>query len=54
MCSINHDLKAIFIHIPKTGEFYTHNILEKYYNFKTIYFFNRNINVFIYNYLQAM
>jgi len=38
MCSINHDLKAIFIHIPKTGEFYTHNILEKYYNFKTIYF----------------
>jgi hypothetical protein len=38
MCSINHDLKAIYLHIPKNGGLYIQNILEKYYNFKTIYF----------------
>ncbi len=38
MCSINHDLKAIYLHIPKNGGLYVQNILEKYYNFKTIYF----------------
>ena len=38
MCSINHDLKAIFIPIPKTGEFYMQKILEQFYNFKTIQF----------------
>ena len=38
MCSINHDLKAIFVHVPKNGGLYIQNILEKYYNFKTIYF----------------
>ncbi len=38
MCSINHDLKAIYVHIPKNGGLYIQNILEKYYNFKTIYY----------------
>ena len=35
MCSINHDLKAIFIHIPKTAGTYIANHLEEYYGFKT-------------------
>lgn len=38
MCSINHDLKAIFIHIPKNGGLYAQNVLENFYNFKTIFF----------------
>lgn len=33
MCSINHDLKAIFIHIPKTAGIYIRSTLEKYYCF---------------------
>jgi hypothetical protein len=33
MCSINHDLKAIFIHVPKTGGRYIEYILHKYYGF---------------------
>ena len=37
MCSINHELKAIYIHIPKNGGLYVQHILETYYNFKTIY-----------------
>ena len=31
MCSINHDKKAIFIHIPKTGGSYIAEILQKNY-----------------------
>jgi hypothetical protein len=38
MCSINHDLKAIFIHTPKCGGLYVEKILERFYNFKTYYF----------------
>jgi len=38
MCSINHDLKAIYIHIPKNGGLYAQSVLEKFYNFKTIFF----------------
>ncbi len=37
MCSINHDKKAIFIHINKTGGSYIAGTLEKYYNFETFY-----------------
>ena len=37
MCSINHDKKAIFIHIPKTGGSYVADILEKHYGFKKYY-----------------
>ena len=37
MCSINHNKKTIFIHIPKTGGSYISEILEKYYGFKTYY-----------------
>ena len=37
MCSINHNLKAIFIHIPKNGGSYISEILSKNYNFKNYY-----------------
>ncbi len=37
MCSINHNLKAIFIHIPKNGGSYIASILQKYYGFKNYY-----------------
>ena len=37
MCSINHNLKAIFIHIPKNGGSYIAEILSKYYGFKNYY-----------------
>ena len=33
MCSINHDLKAIFIHIPKNGGSFIENILLTHYGF---------------------
>ncbi len=37
MCSINHDKKAIFIHIPKNGGSYIADILSKNYGFKNYY-----------------
>ena len=37
MCSINHDKKAVFIHIPKTGGSYVAEILSKNYGFKSYY-----------------
>ena len=37
MCSINHDLKAIYLHIPKNGGLYIEHILNKYYGFKSYY-----------------
>ena len=37
MCSINHDKKSIFIHIPKSGGSYICDILRKYYGFKNYY-----------------
>ena len=37
MCSINHDLKAIFIHVHKTGGTYLSYMLHKYYGFKNYY-----------------
>ena len=36
MCSINHDLKAIFIHLPKCGGSFTTTMLKKYYDFEHI------------------
>jgi len=42
MCSVNHDLKAIYMHIPKVGGNTVKNILEKFYGFKTMYFINPN------------
>lgn len=36
MVFINHDLKAIYVPIPKTGSSYVRNILKKYYDFKYI------------------
>lgn len=33
MCSINHDKKAIFLHVGKTAGVYIRDNLEKYYNF---------------------
>lgn len=40
MCSINHEKKAVFIHIPKSAGTYIHKNLEKYYGFKH-YFIKR-------------
>jgi len=37
MCSINHEKKAIFIHIPKNGGSYISEILSKNYGFKNYY-----------------
>lgn len=37
MCSINHNKKAIYIHIPKNGGTYICDILSKYYGFKNYY-----------------
>ena len=37
MCSINHDLKAIYIHIHKTGGTTLAMILNKHYGFKNYY-----------------
>jgi hypothetical protein len=37
MCSINHEKKAIFIHIPKNGGSYIADILSKNYGFKNYY-----------------
>tara|TARA_A100001015_G_scaffold164322_1_gene182688 strand:+ start:1401 stop:2063 length:663 start_codon:yes stop_codon:yes gene_type:complete len=37
MCSINHNKKAIFIHIPKTGGSFITETLSTYYGFKNYY-----------------
>lgn len=37
MCSINHDLKAIFIHIPKTAGTFLADLLHTHYGFKKYY-----------------
>ena len=47
MCSINHDLKAIYIHIPKCGGLHVQQILESCYNFKTTYFTHEKHTEFI-------
>ena len=47
MCSINHELKLIFIHTPKCGGLFIEKILDKYYGFKTYYFTHENHELFI-------
>jgi hypothetical protein len=37
MCSINHEKKAIFIHIPKTAGSYLAEVLQKNYGFTNYY-----------------
>ena len=41
MCSINHDLKAIYIHIPKNGGSYINKIITEFYNFTFVKYFCR-------------
>jgi hypothetical protein len=49
MCSINHDLKCIFIHTPKCGGLFVEKILDHFYGFKTYYFTHENHDEFIDN-----
>ncbi len=49
MCSINHDKKAIFIHINKTGGSYIAGTLEKYYGFETFYLKRPDHDSFCFN-----
>ena len=37
MISINHNLKAIYVHIPKTGGLYVEHILTNVYDFVKLY-----------------
>lgn len=47
MCSVNHDLKSIFIHVPKCGGLSIQMLLEKQYGFKTAYFTHENHDTFL-------
>lgn len=47
MCSINHELKLIFIHTPKCGGLFVQQILEKFYQFETYYFTHENHELFV-------
>jgi len=49
MCSINHDLKAIFIHVHKTGGTYISYMLHKYYGFKNFYIRRPDHDSFCFN-----
>lgn len=49
MCSINHDLKAIFIHVHKTGGTYLSYTLHKYYGFKNYYLRRPDHDTFCFN-----
>lgn len=42
MCSINHDLKCVFVHTPKCGGLYVQKVLEVFYGFHTFYFTHEN------------
>jgi hypothetical protein len=46
LCYVNHDLKAIYIHTPKTGGIYVKNILETYYGFKPVFFHRKDHDLF--------
>ena len=47
MCSINHELKAIFIHIPKCGGLFIEKILTDFYDFTTYYFTHEKHSNFV-------
>lgn len=49
MCSINHDLKAIFIHVHKTGGSYIAFVLKEYYGFQTYYLKRPDHDIFCLN-----
>ena len=49
MCSINHDMKAIFIHVHKTGGTYLSYMLNKYYGFKNYYIRRPDHDQFCFN-----
>lgn len=49
MCSVNHDLKAIFIHVHKTGGTYISYMLHKYYGFKNYYLRRPDHDTFCFN-----
>ena len=49
MCSINHDLKAIFIHVHKTGGTYISYMLHKYYGFTNYYIRRPDHDTFCFN-----
>ncbi len=49
MCSINHDLKAIFIHIHKTGGSYVASVLKRFYGFETYYLKRPDHDIFCLN-----
>lgn len=48
MCSINHNLKVIFIHINKTGGSYIATNLQNYYGFTNYYLKRPDHNQFCY------
>lgn len=47
MCSINHDLKCVFIHTPKCGGLHVQKVLEMFYGFQTCYFTHENHDLFV-------
>ena len=49
MCSINHDLKSIFIHVHKTGGTYISYMLHKYYGFTNYYLRRPDHDIFCMN-----
>ena len=49
MCSINHNLKAVFVHIHKTGGTTLAMSLKKYYGFKTYYIRRPDHQTFCYD-----
>ena len=47
MCSINHNLKAIYIHIPKNAGLYVKKVLEKHYGFITFSLIHEDHDEFV-------
>lgn len=49
MCSVNHDLKAIYIHVPKNGGVYVEHVLKRYYGFTLDYNIKSDNYGFVYS-----